>query len=85
MPMRQREDLAWQEVDGEGVLVDLVDSRMMGMNRAAYLVWSLAAENDSEALAAALTRTFDTDRETALRDVSAFLAELVARGLLVDA
>jgi hypothetical protein len=85
VPFRRREDLAWQEVDGEGILVDLEGARMMGMNRAALLVWSLAPEDDLDGIAAALARAFDTDLETARRDASDFLAQLVARGLLSPA
>jgi hypothetical protein len=80
--LRRREGLAWQEVDGEAVLVDLDGGRMMGMNRAAVLVWSLAPQSDVEGIAAALARTFDTDAATARRDAAEFLDLLVARGLL---
>jgi hypothetical protein len=79
---RRREGLAWQEVDGEGILVDLEGGRMMGMNRAALLVWSLAPEKHVEGIAAALAGAFDTDLDTARRDTADFLARLVDRGLL---
>ncbi len=82
MAFRRREGLAWQEVDGEGVLVDLDGARMMGMNRAALLVWSLAPQSDAEGIADALVRTFETDPTTARRDAAEFLDLLVARGLL---
>jgi len=80
---RRREGLAWQEVDGEGILVDLEGGRMMGLNRAALLVWSLAPESDVEGIAAALARTFDTGADTARRDAAEFLDLLVERGLLL--
>ncbi len=82
MAFRRREGLAWQEVDGEGVLVDLDGGRMMGMNRAALLVWSLAPQSDVDGIAGALVQTFDTDASTARRDAAEFLDLLVARGLL---
>ncbi len=82
MAFRRREGLAWQEVDGEGVLVDLDGARMMGMNRAALLVWSLAPQSDVDGIADALVRTFETDASTARRDAAEFLDLLVARGLL---
>ena len=84
MAFRRREGLAWQEVDGEGVVVDLEGGRMMGMNRAAVLVWSLAPQTDVDGIAAALAQAFDTDAATARRDAAEFLDLLVARGLLLS-
>ena len=73
MKIRRTEDVAWRRIDHETVVVHLTRHRMYALNESGGQVW--------EALAAPL----DGDRLTQLLsdpDVTAFLADLSAEGLV---
>jgi len=76
--------LAWQVIDGEGVVLDLDRQRALGLNATATFLLERLAKEDEESLAAALTAHFDVTPETARADVRAFLDELRRRGLLTE-
>ena len=76
--------LAWQLVDGEGVIVDLDRRKVLGLNPVASLVWPLLEDHDEPALVAAITREFGVDEETARTDLRDFLHSLATRGLVTD-
>jgi hypothetical protein len=82
---RRKTELAWQAVGEEGIVVDLQAREVMGLNPAAALVWSLLPSHDEEAIVAKMVRRFATDADTARRDLRAFVAELVRRGLVSEA
>lgn len=82
--LRQGE-LAWREIDGELVAVDLPASTYLGGNPSAVVLWRLLAEGTTrEQLVEALVTTFGVDAERAEADVDAFLEQLSARSLLED-
>ncbi len=83
--MRLREDgVAWQEIDGELVILDLVGSAYLTTNRAgALLAHALREERSAADLSDVLVREFDIDADRAETDVAAFVAQLDAKGLLV--
>lgn len=85
MPLRPHPALAWQEIDGEGVVMDLARGRVVGLNPVGAFIWSRLSDHDPEAVARALAGRFEVDLETARGDVRAFLDELLAEGLIVDA
>lgn len=86
MPARLADGLAWQTVDGEGVLMDLERGRVLGLNSAAALVLAQLEQRAGEdAIVARLCARFDVPEVLARADLSAFLADLQARGLLVPA
>ena len=73
----------WREIDGEVVVLDPEASKYLAGNRTAAALWSkLAAGATREELVAELLHRFDVDRETAARDVDAFIRDLGERGLL---
>lgn len=76
--------LAWQVIDGEGVVLDLFRQRALGLNTTATFLLPRLANADVESLAAALAAQFEVTPETARADVRAFLAELRRRGLLTE-
>jgi hypothetical protein len=85
MGLRIAKEVAWQSIGGEAVLVDLERGRTFGLNATGSVVWSLLADHDEEALAAAVAERFDTGLETARADVREFLRQLRERGLVVEA
>jgi hypothetical protein len=76
--------IAWQVIDGEGVVLDLDGQRVMGLNDTAVFLLERLPSVDESSLAAALAAEFDVSIETARADVNGFLAELRRRGLAVE-
>ncbi|MBI5494844.1 MAG: PqqD family protein [Deltaproteobacteria bacterium] len=74
---------AWQAVEGEAVVIDLETRRVLGLNRTGSLVWSrMDGRRTVAELSQDVAAAFQVAPETASRDVEAFLAPLVARGLV---
>jgi len=82
MPLRRSPDLAWQSIGEETVVMDLAGRRVLGLNAAGGLLWSLLEERDETALAGALVERFEVEPDRARDDVREFLASLGARGLV---
>ena len=75
--------LAWQQVENEIVCLDLSTSRYLSINPTGAAIWPLLVEGaEVDALESQLVSVFGIEPETAARDVSAFLAALVDRGLV---
>jgi len=82
MAYRLNPKVAYQVVADEGVLVDLDAGRMLGLNATGWLVWSLLSDHDESAIAAALSREYRIDIESARAEVRAFVGTLTERGLV---
>ena len=80
--MRIAPELAWQLVDGEGVIVDLPRRRVMGLNPTASLIFSLLERHTEDEIAAEVALRFDVDALQARADVREFVAALEARGFV---
>jgi hypothetical protein len=79
------ERLAWKEVDGETLLLDLETSLYLSVNPSATVLWRLLAEGSTrDALIQALRDAYELDEARATEDVDAFLADCRARKFLVD-
>jgi len=77
------EQLTWQEVEGELVVLDLATSSYLALNRVGAFLWPALVEGASrDGLVAELVSNFVVDDEQAGRDVDEFLAELARRNLL---
>lgn len=76
--MRLRsQDVTWQEIDGELVILDLVRSTYLTTNgTGAFLAKRLVDDTTPEDLAAALAAQYGISEEEAAADVAAFLSEL---------
>jgi hypothetical protein len=75
--------VAWQEVDGETVLLDLEHSRYLGVNAAGTLIWrALAVGTTRGELIAQLQREFGIPEAQAGGDVDSFVADCTNRNLL---
>jgi hypothetical protein len=78
-------DLEWRDIDGEMVGLDVEASHYLAANSSGTLVWKMLAQGATRGeLVEGLVEGCQIDRETASRDVEAFLTELSARGLLED-
>jgi hypothetical protein len=82
--LRLRDDgIAWREIDGEMVAIDLVTNTYLSANESGLLLWrALAAGASREDLAALLAERFGIDGKSAAVDVDRFLEELTSRELL---
>jgi Coenzyme PQQ synthesis protein D (PqqD) len=86
MTARLADGLAWQTVDGEGVVLDLERGRVLGLNPTGALVLALLEQRaDEGAIVAALCARFKVSTAQAHADLALFMTELQARGLLVPA
>jgi hypothetical protein len=81
--LRIAQELAWQVVDGEGVVVDLPRRCMLGLSPSASFIWSRIETATEDEIAAELARAFDVDEARAQADVRGFLALLRERGFVV--
>jgi hypothetical protein len=82
---KRAENLAWQTVDSQTIVVDLERGRSLGLNETGGLVWQLLADMDEEAIAAEMGHRYGVEEERAARDVRAILAALRDRGLIEGA
>lgn len=85
--MRLRgEDLTWQEIDGELVILDLARSSYLTTNgTGAFLAKLLVADRSPEELAEALAAEYGIEVAEARQDVDVFVAELARLELLEPA
>ena len=81
--MRIAPELAWQVVDGEGVVVDLQHRLMMGLSPSASFIWARIDTATEDEIAAELAQAFDVDEARARADVQSFVALLREQGLVV--
>lgn len=69
------EDLAWNEVDDQVVVLDTTTSTYHAVSGAGVALWPLLVEGTTRAdLLERLTSTFDVPAERAAADLEAFLA-----------
>jgi hypothetical protein len=77
--------VAWREVEGEIVALDLADSTYFTVNHAGGLLWTeLAGGATRDSLVSTLVREYAIETNAAVRDVDSFIDGLEARGLLTD-
>ena len=82
--MRLRlDDLTWQELDGEIVVLDLRGSAYFQLNGSGTHLWRRLVDGcERRDLEVSLIEHYDVTEEQATADVEAFLAELHANRLL---
>jgi hypothetical protein len=79
------EDLAWRELDGEIIVVDLRSSRYLNVNSAGAALWPRLAQGAThDELVSTLVETFAIPSDQAQKDVTAFVEMCVERDLLGD-
>ena len=77
--------MAWQTVDGQGVVMDLVNGEVLGFNAVGSFVWSLLPDHDEAAIVEAVCRRFSVETEQALCDVREFIGLLQVKRLVTEA
>lgn len=84
---RLNEDrIAWRDVDGSIVAIDMRTSEYLTVNDMGRLLWlALAIGATEEALVDRLLSSGNVDLETARRDVAAFLASMTSSGYVAQA
>jgi hypothetical protein len=85
MALRIDPRVAWQTVDGEGVVMDLVNGEVLGFNAVGSHIWSLLNDRDETAIVASICARFAVSEEDARRDLREFLAHLKGKQLLAEA
>jgi hypothetical protein len=79
--LRRVEGIAWREIEGEAVLVNVRSDEVMHLNPAASFLWSsLDGQASLEEIALSMTGEFDVDADTAQADIMDFAATLVEQG-----
>ena len=79
--LRRVEGIAWREIEGEAVLVNVRSDEVMHLNPAASFLWSrLDGRASLEEIARAMTGEFEVDLDMALADAAAFAASLLEQG-----
>jgi Coenzyme PQQ synthesis protein D (PqqD) len=81
--LRLRDDLSWNEIDDQIVLLDISGSSYFSVGGAGVRLWPLLVAGTSfEALTELLVSSFALEQEQAERDVREFLGALADEGLL---
>ena len=79
------ENVAWVEVDGEGVLYDELRQRVHVLSPTATLVWSgIDGRTSLERIARDLSESFGTDLEVVRSDVLELARDLLESGLITE-
>ena len=82
--VRRGERLAARKVGGEMVILSADDSSLFVLNEVGTTVWEAADGRTSiQTIADSVCDEYEVDRDTALRDVEAFVEALVAAGVVV--
>ena len=77
------QNVIFQEIDGELVLLDLQSERYFGLNEVGTRMWHLLTENShTEIILTQLLVEFDVDETTLRQDVTHLISELVKAGLV---
>jgi hypothetical protein len=78
------EDVIARELDGETVLLNLETGIYFGLDEVGTRIWQLlGAGGPVQAILDTLASEYDAEREALERDLTHFLAQLEARGLVV--
>jgi hypothetical protein len=75
--------VAWQQVDGETILLDLAASTYLGINHSGSVLWPALVDGSTrQDLVTRLCETYDVTQDEAAVDVDAFLRTCQERGFL---
>ncbi|MGH3870109.1 MAG: PqqD family protein [Pseudonocardiaceae bacterium] len=75
--------VAWQQVDGETIMLDLAASTYLGVNHSGSVLWPALVDGSTrEDLVVCLCETYDVSEEKAAVDVDVFLRTCQERGFL---
>ena len=81
--VRRTVQAAWQDIDGETILLIAREEKLVGLNPVAARIWYLADGSRTAAdIASEVAREFDRTPTTVLEDTLAFVQLLADRGLV---
>ncbi|HSH40901.1 MAG TPA: PqqD family protein [Arenicellales bacterium] len=77
------DNVLFQEVDGESVLLSLDKGCYYGLDELGTRIWKLIDRDlDSDQVVAAIVEEYEVEPEQARRDLDAFLSDLEQSGLI---
>ncbi len=83
--VRLRQDIAWREIDGEIVLLDLTGAAYYSVSRSGVALWPAVVEGATvAALTERLAQEYALERRVAERDVRVLVDALNGEGLLEE-
>jgi len=83
MSLRISDEVLFQEVSGEAVLLDLKSEQYFGLDKVGTHVWQLLNQNlPEESIIEQLLQRYEVDRPTLENDVGQLLAQLEKAGLV---
>jgi Coenzyme PQQ synthesis protein D (PqqD) len=83
MKIEISEDVLFQEVSGETVLLDLDSEQYFGLDAVGTRIWTLLNEGaDPAAMVDTLLEEYEVERDTLAADVDELLARLAEAGLI---
>jgi len=86
MTLRISDEVLFQEVSGEAVLLDLKSEQYFGLDKVGTHVWQLLHENlPANDIVEQLLQRYEVDRQTLEADVNQLLEQLQKAGLVVEA
>jgi coenzyme PQQ synthesis protein D (PqqD) len=81
--IRRTTKAAWQELDGETILLVSAEEKLLGLNAVAGRIWQLAdGVRTVDEIAGVIQREFAADGQTVRDDALRFIDQLAARGLI---
>jgi hypothetical protein len=82
-PICLRQDVAWREIEGDIVVLDLTGAAYYSVSASGVVLWPSLVEGCTlDQLTDRLVERFSIDRQVAERDVRAFIETLSGEGLL---
>jgi len=85
MAFRIASHVAWQQLEGEAVIIDVPARIAIGLNPSGSFVWDLIEDHDLQEIADKLAEHFQISSRRAVRDVTKLVEELKSRRLIEEA
>jgi hypothetical protein len=83
MRLRISDDVVFQDLAGEAVILDLATGTYFGLDPVGTRIWHLLrAHGSTEAVVQTMLDEYDVDEAPLRRDVSGLVGKLVERGLV---
>jgi len=80
------EDVTWRDVDEEMIVLHLPTGKYYTFNNTGHLAWQQLAEGkDTSEITFQIMEKYEIDKETATKDLQAFISGLVEHKLISEA
>lgn len=81
--LTRNSEILWRIIEDKVVLLDMDEARTIILNEVGSCIWiELEAEKEINELIIKVTAGFDIDEETARKDVSTFIDDMIKRDLI---